>query len=219
MSLEPYPQALLDGLLERMPEPLARHDARQAIRLAFVAALQALPAGERGMLVLCDVAGFPTAEAAGMLGLDPLIAARALLRGRSTLAARLAYRHAAPPPAGSPTELALLAGFADAFERADVGGLLAFLAEDVVLRLPPDPAEHRGHAAAARVLRSVPFDRVRLVPTRANADPAFALHLREGWPIQGLLLLTLAGAQIADVTLFRDPGALRCFTAPAPPPR
>src|SRR3954453_1921736 len=125
MSLEPYPQALLDGLLERMPEPLARHDARQAIRLAFVAALQALPAGERCMLVLCDVAGFPPAEAAGRLGLDPLIAARALLRGRSTLAARLAYRHAAPPPAGSPTELALLAGFADAFEAAAVGGLFA----------------------------------------------------------------------------------------------
>jgi RNA polymerase sigma-70 factor (ECF subfamily) len=113
----------------------------------------------------------------------------------------------------------LLARFAAAFERADVDALTALVSEDVILRLPPDPAEHRGRAAARRVLGCVPFQRVELVPTRANADPAFALHLREGSPILGLLVLTLAGALIADVTLFRDAGALRCFTAPAPRPR
>jgi hypothetical protein len=86
------------------------------------------------------------------------------------------------------------------------------------MRVPPDPAEHRGRAATRALLEPVPFDRLTLVPARANADPAFALHLREG-PIQGLLVLTLAGALIADVTLFRDPGTLRCFRDPARLPR
>src|SRR5215207_7738328 len=218
MTLEPYPDRLLDELLDGRPEPLARHDARAAIRLAFVAALQLLAPSERAMLVLCDVAGFPVGEAATMLGVDTGAAQRALLRARCTLDARLA----APcqrPPADSSRERALLARFADAFERADVDGLVALLAEDVRVRLPPDPAEHFGRAAAGRVLAWVPFARVRLVPTRANADPAFELCLREGSRVHGLLVLALNDAQIADLTLFRDPAGLRCFRAPAPPPR
>ena len=217
MALEPYPEALLGGLLERAPEPLARHEPREAIRLGFVAALQRLPPTERAIVALCDVAGFPPDEAAAMLGLDAGAGLQALHRARSALAARLA--HERPPPRGSPLERALLARFARAFEHADVEALLTLVTDEVVVRIPPDPAEHRGRAGARHVLAGVPFQRVTLVPTRANADPAFALHLREGSAIQGLLVLTLAGALIADVTLFRDPGALRCFTAPARRPR
>jgi RNA polymerase sigma-70 factor (ECF subfamily) len=215
MALEPYPEALLEGLLERTPEPLARHDPREAIRLAFVAALQRLPPDERALLALCDVAGFRPGEAAAMLGLDEAASLQALLRARAALAARLAREP--PPPPGSSPERVLLAAFAAAFERADVEALMGLLAEDVVLRLPPDPAEHRGRGAIRGVLETVPLQRLVLVPTRANADPAFALHLRD--ELQGLLVLTLAGALIADVTLFRDPGALRCFRAPARRPR
>ena len=218
MALEPYPEALLEGQLERVPEPLARHDPREAIRLAFVAALQRLPPHERAIVALCDVAGFPIDEAAAMLGLDPATGRQALRRARSTIAARLAHRRPPPPPPGSPPERALLARFAAAFERADVDGLLALVTHDVVLRIPPDPAEHRGRSAVRDVLDSVPFRRVMLVPTRANADPAFALRPRGG-SLAGLLVLTLAGALIADVTLFRDAGALRCLTGPAPRPR
>jgi RNA polymerase sigma-70 factor (ECF subfamily) len=218
MALEPYPEALLEGLLERTPEPLARHDSREAIRLAFIAALQRLPPGERALLALCDVAGFEPDEAAAMLGLDPVTSRRALRRARSTIAARLAHERPPPPPPGSPPERALLARFAAAFERADVDGLLELVREDVVLRIPPYAAEHHGRGAIRSLLGGVPFARLTLVPTRANADPAFALHLREG-SLEGLLVLTLAGALIADVTLFRDSGALRCITAPAPRPR
>jgi RNA polymerase sigma-70 factor, ECF subfamily len=215
MVLEPYPQALLEELLERTPEPLARHDPREAIRLAFVAALQRLPPPERALLALCDVAGFPPDEAAAMLGLDAVASLQALLRARAALAARLAREP--PPPPGSPPERVLLAAFAAAFERADVDGLLDLVTEDVVMRLPPDPAEHRGPGAVRGLLEAVPFQRLRLVPARANADPAFALHQRD--ELAGLLVLTLAGALIADVTLFRDPGALRCFTGRARRPR
>ena len=218
MALEPYPQALLEGLLDRAPEPLARHDPREAIRLAFVAALQRLPPSERAVLALCDVAGFPPEEAAIMLGLDPATSRQALRRARSTIAARLAHGRPPPPPPGSPAERALLARFAAAFGRADVDGLLELVTEDVVIRLPPDAAEHRGRGATRSLLSGVPFQRLALVPTRANADPAFALHLREG-ALEGLIVLTLAGALIADVTLFRDPAALRCFTARARRPR
>jgi RNA polymerase sigma-70 factor (ECF subfamily) len=217
MALEPYPEALLGGLLERAPEPLARHDPREAIRLAFVAALQRLPPRERALLALCDVAGFPPHEAAAMLGLDPEAGRQALRRARSTIAARVADGRPPPPPPGSPPERTLLARFAHAFERADVDGLLDLVVEDVVMRIPPRPAEHRGQGALRSLLDAVPFERLTLVPTRANADPAFALHLRD--EIQGLLVLTLAGALIADVTLFREPAALRCFTARARRPR
>ena len=148
----------------------------------------------------------------------PLASLQALRRARSTLAARIAYERPPPPPPGSPPERALLARFTAAFERADIDALMALVSEDVVLRLPPDPAERRGPAAARQVLGRVPFQHVALVPTRANADPAFVLQVREG-RLEGLLVLTLAGALIADLTLFRDPGALRCFTAPAPRPR
>jgi hypothetical protein len=218
MALEPYPEALLEGLLERAPEPLARHDPREAIRLAFVSALQRLPAVERAVLALCDVAGFEPDEAAAILRLDPASSRQALRRARSTIAARLAHERPPPPPPGSPPERAVLARFAAAFERADVNGLLDLVTEDAVMRVPPDPADHRGRVAIRSLLRGVPFQRLTLVPTRANADPAFALHRREG-ALEGLLVLTLAGVLIADVTLFRDPGSLRCFTAPAPRPR
>src|SRR4051812_27704627 len=175
MALEPYPEALLEGLLDRACEPLARHHPREAIRLAFVAALQRLPPAERAIVALCDVAGFPTEEAAAMLGLDAVASLQALRRARSTLAARLAHERPPPPPPGSPTERALLDRFAAAFARADVEALMTLVSEDVVLRLPPIPAEHRGRAAARRVLARIPFSRVELVATRANADPAFAL--------------------------------------------
>lgn len=218
MALEPYPEALLEGLLERAPEPLARHDPRAAIQLAFVAALQRLPPAQRALVALCDVAGFPPDEAATMLGLDLAASGQALRRARCAIAARLAHGRAAPPAPGSALERLLLARFAAAFERADVDGLLALVAEDVVMRVPPDPAEHRGRVATRALLEPVPFRGLTLVPARANADPAFALHRRDG-PIQGLIVLTLAGALIADVTLFSDPGALRCFRAPARRPR
>jgi RNA polymerase sigma-70 factor (ECF subfamily) len=217
MALEPYPEGLLEGLLDREAEPLARHGPREAIGLAFVAALQRLAPGERAVLALCDVAGFDAGEAARMLGIEAETAQRALLRARAALDARLPAPSERPPP-GSPAERALLARFADAFERGDRAGLLALMSADVRLRVPPDPAEHHGRVAAARFLARVPFGRVRLVPTRANASPAFALYPREG-ALQGLLVLTLAGGQVADVSVFRDPRALRCFTAPAPRPR
>jgi RNA polymerase sigma-70 factor (ECF subfamily) len=169
------------------------------------------------VLALCDVAGFPPDEAAAMLGMDPATGRQALRRARSTVAARLAHGRPPPPPPGSPLERALLARFAAAFARADVDGLLDLVTHDVVIRIPPDPKEHRGRGATRSLLASVPFQRLTLAPARANADPAFALHQRD--EVQGLLVLTLAGALIADVTLFRDPGALRCFTAPVQRPR
>jgi RNA polymerase sigma-70 factor (ECF subfamily) len=218
MALEPYPEALLEGLFERLPEPLARHDPREAIRLAFVAALQLVAPGERAVLVLCDVAGFHPVEAAAMLGIDPAVAARALLRARRALDARLPEAAEPAPPPGSPEETAVLERFAFAFALADVEAIVALLDEDVRLRLPPEPLEHRGRAAARRCLQRVPYEKLELVFTRANADPAFLLRGPGG---DGLLALTLAGERVAHVTLFRDPGALRCFglTDPARPPR
>jgi RNA polymerase sigma-70 factor (ECF subfamily) len=217
MALEPYPEALLDGLLERVPEPLARHAPREAIRLAFVAVLQVIPPGERAVLALCDVAGFHPAEAAEMLGIEPRVAVRALHRARRALDARLPRTAPAPSP-GSPSEAAVLARFSVAFALGDVDTLVALLDDDVRLRVPPEPLEHRGRAAARRCLERVPYGKVALTPTRANADPAF---LMEGPGGYGLLALTLAGERIAHVTLFRDSGALRCFglTDPARLPR
>jgi SnoaL-like domain len=183
-----------------------------------VAALQLLAPGERAVLALCDVAGFHPVEAAEMLGIEPPVATRALLRARKALDARLAHAAEPPPPPGGPTETAVLARFSVAFALGDVDAIVALLDEDVRLRLPPAPLEHRGRAAARRCLERVPYERLELELTRANADPAFLLRGPGGY---GLLALTLAGERIAHVALFRDCGALRCFglTDPVPPPR
>ena len=212
LGLQPYPDALLDDLPDTAPGPEARYETREAVALAFVTGLQRLPPRQRAVLVLRDVLGYPAAQAAGMLAVSEVSVNSALRRARATLAAQLpaAGRDGAPAPR-SARERELTSRFADAFETGDTDRLVALLTEDAWLTMPPEPLEYQGQAAIAEFFRTRPYWKTgvaRLVPTRANNQPAFGYyrtgpHASVAHP-HGLVVLTLAGDKICAITRFGD---------------
>src|SRR5580692_7104153 len=174
--LQPYPDALLDDLPDTAPGPEARYERREAVALAFVAGLQRLPPRQRAVLVLRDVLGYPAAQAAGMLAVSEVSVNSALQRARATLTAQLpaAGRDGAPAPR-SARQRELTSRFADAFEAADIEGLLALLTEDALLTMPPEPLEYQGHAAIAEFFTTRlqwRAGRAHMVANRANRQAA-----------------------------------------------
>jgi len=218
--LEPYPDALLQELPDDAPGPQARYEAREAISLAFVTALQVLPPRQRAALILRDVLGFSTGEAAQILEASEQSVASAVKRARATLARELpSGQQESPPPPHSAAEQRLVARLTQAWEAADVDGIVALLTEDTWLRMPPVPLEYQGRDLAARFL-TLAFRRprqYRLVATRANGQPAFGVYVRDPHaPVlhaNGLLVLTLAGDRISMITRF-DTSVLPCFGLP-----
>jgi RNA polymerase sigma-70 factor (ECF subfamily) len=220
--LEPYPDALLDDLPDTAPGPEARYEAREALALAFMAGLQRLPPRQRAVLVLRDVLGYPAAQAADMLETSEVSTNSALQRARATLGAQFpaASRDRAPAPR-SPRERELVSRFVDAFEAADVGKLVDLLTNDAWLTMPPEPLEYQGHAAIAQFYVSRTWWGVqpaRLVPTRANNQPAFGYYLRDPQAsvarAHGLVVLTLAGDKICAITRFGDNSLFPHFGLP-----
>ncbi|MEP6955170.1 MAG: sigma-70 family RNA polymerase sigma factor [Solirubrobacteraceae bacterium] len=211
--LEPYPDALLESIPERSPGPAARYEARESIELAFIASLQHLPPRQRAALVLSDVLGFRTAEVAELLDTGEVSAKGALQRARATLREKLpaADRDGAPQP-NSAGERQLVGRFADAFQSGDIDDIVALLTDDARLTMPPQPLEYQGHAAIAAFLRQRTERRgaLRVVPTRANTQPAFGCYLPDA-QAAGLIVLTLAGDAIAALTWFADTGGFRHF--------
>jgi RNA polymerase sigma-70 factor (TIGR02960 family) len=201
--LQPYPDELLAGVPDPAPGPEARYTAREAVELAMVAALQRLPPRQAAVLVLCDVLGYPLAEAAAMLDATPTAVKGLLQRARATLA-RHRTGHADPPPAGGAVERELVRRFAEAFSTDDVDAVVALLTGDGWLAMPPAPHEYHGPAAVAAFLRAGAAwragRRLLLAPTRANRQPAFTCTL-DGGPA-GVIVLTLAGDRIHGITRF-----------------
>jgi RNA polymerase sigma-70 factor (TIGR02960 family) len=220
--IEPYPDVLLDGIADRAGEPSARYEVKEAVGLAFITALQRLPARQRAALVLRDVLGFSAEEVAAMLESSAASVNSALVRARESVAARLpvGQRERAPLPR-SPQERALLDRFARAFEGGDIDGVVELLTADAWLTMPPAPYEYQGPEAIALFLRTVPrLQRApyRLVPTRANAQPAFGCYVEDGQTrvahAHGLIVLTLEGDRICTLTRFVDNGVLPHFGLP-----
>ena len=207
--LEPYPDVLPADLPDDAPGPQARYEAREAISLAFITALQLLPPRQRAALILRDVLGFHTSEAAEILQASEQSVASALKRARAVLAQHLPPGQAeAPPPPHSPAEQRLVARLTRAFEAADVDGIVALLTEDAWLTMPPIPLEYQGRELAARFFTAVfrQGRRLRLVATRANGQPAFGVYVRDRHtPVlhaNGLIVLTLAGDRVSTITRF-----------------
>jgi RNA polymerase sigma-70 factor (TIGR02960 family) len=216
--LEPYPDVLLDADLESPPGPEARYEAKEAISLAFVTALQLLPARQRAVLILRDVLGFRAAEVAGMLDSTVESVTSALKRARATLESRPRAAEAPPQP-DSPLERELVGRLASAFEANDVDGIVALLADDVRLAMPPLPLEYVGREEARRFYAVVSArpGRRRLVQTRANGQPALAFYSQdvEGdeYVASSLTVVTLAGDRFVALDRF-DAGVFRHFGLP-----
>ena len=221
--LEPYPDVLLGDLPDAAPGPEARFEARESVSLAFVAALQHLPPRQRAALVLRDVLGFRSNETADILACTVDAANNLLKRARATIAGQLppGGRDQAPMP-GSAREQQVIARFADAFERGDVAAVVALLTDDALLTMPPLPFEYQGRELIGHFLYAVSFrqgtQRSRLVPTRANGQPAFGRYLCDPHaPIShahGMLVLTLDDDRIRAITGFTDNSVLGRFGLP-----
>jgi RNA polymerase sigma-70 factor (TIGR02960 family) len=214
---EPFPEAAASA----DPGPEAQYESREAISLAFVAALQHLPPAQRAALVLRDVMGFRAAEVADMLDTSAPAVNSALQRARQTFESRLPRRDRAPLP-GSARERKIVGRFADAFQSGDVDGLVALLTDDALLTMPPLPLVYQGRESIARFLSTVPaggsIDRFRLVPTRANEQPAFGMYLKD--PLcaiaraTALMVVDLEGDRVSRMTAFHDTAAFPRFGLP-----
>ena len=217
--LEPYPDVLLEDIPDPAQGPDARYETRESIELAFIVALQHLPPRQRAALVLRDVLGFRTAEVAEMLDTSEASIKGALQRARAALEAQLpaAYRERAPGP-NSAREGQLVGRFADAVQSGDVDEIVALLTDDARLTMPPQPLEYQGQQAIAAFLRQLPARPLRVVPTRANTQPAFGCYLPDAHAAiahsYGLIVLTLEGDAIAAITWFADTGLFRHFGLP-----
>jgi RNA polymerase sigma-70 factor (ECF subfamily) len=219
--LEPYPDALLEGVVDTGPTPDIRYETKETVQLAFIEALQRLPPRERAALVLRDVLGFPAREAAAMLGASEDSVKSALKRARARIE-QLRHDGDPPPAAGSPGERELARRFAEAFEANDVEGIVELLTDDAWVTMPPEALEYHGREAI-RAFFSAGWHRPgagrnRLLPAHANGQPAFGCYRRDPETGiangAGLIVLTLEGDRISAVTRFHDPGLMHAFGLP-----
>jgi RNA polymerase sigma-70 factor (TIGR02960 family) len=219
--LQPYPDVLLESLPDAERGPEAQYEAREAISLAFVTALQLLPPRQRAALILRDVLAFQTREVADMVDASEDSVNSALKRARATLREQLpeGTDQQPPPEPGSPEEQRLLRRFVDAFGSSDFDSVVALLTEDAWIKMPPMPFEYQGREAAARFFGALPVRSgdFRFVDTRANGQPAFAIYrqdrVTEIWHANGLLVLTLRAELISEIIRF-EPGVLAGFGLP-----
>jgi RNA polymerase sigma-70 factor (ECF subfamily) len=202
--LQPYPDALLE------PEtPEHEAERRETVGLAFVTAMQLLPPQQRAVLVLRDVLGWSAREAAEVLGISVAAANSALQRARERVESEPPLARAHRPP-DVRAEQALMRRFVDAWEALDFDRLTALLAGDAVLTMPPEVVRFVGPAEIGRFFATVPMDGrldlIRLLPARANGQPALAAYVQEApgaaFRAYGIMVFALDGDQVAGITGF-----------------
>ena len=220
--LEPYPDREL-GVAADLLGPDARYEQRESIELAFTAALQHLPARQRAVLILRDVLGFSARETAEALETTPVSVDSALQRAHRTIDERVpAQTQQATLRALGDSELRELVNrFSDAWERNDVDAVVAMLADDARMTMPPQPSWYQGRDAIATFLRGWPLSRVkrfRLLPTSANGQPALAGYIWDeqtrSFGAESIVVLTLRDDGIEEITAFRTPKLFPLFGLP-----
>jgi RNA polymerase sigma-70 factor (ECF subfamily) len=221
--LQPYPDALLDGLPDNGFGPDVVYEAKESIALAFVSAVQHLPPRQRAVLLLRDALGFRSPEVADILDSSEAAVNSALQRARATMTAVLPARdrdRAALPRSARERELAQR--FATAYADDDIDGVVALLTDDAWFSMPPANLEYQGPAAIASFLtqsaRYRDGRRTKLIPTRANGQPAFGCYVPDSRAqlahLHGILVLTTEGDRISAITRFIDGGLAPHFGLP-----
>jgi RNA polymerase sigma-70 factor (ECF subfamily) len=217
--LKPYPDAQL-GVEAALLGPDARYEQRESIELAFTAALQHLSPRQRAVLILRDVLGFSARETAEALETTPVSVDSALQRAHKSIEERV-------PDQTQQTTLRALGDselheivnrFADAWERNDVDAVVAMLADDARMAMPPWPSWYDGRDAVATFLRSWPLavrKRWKVVATGANGQPAVAAYLWDdqagAYRPETIIVLTMRAARVAEITAFRSPELFPLF--------
>src|SRR5215210_3268615 len=208
--IEPYPDEML-GVEDGRAAPDARYERRESVELAFIAAVQHLPATQRAVLILRDVLGFSAREVAEALDTTVASANSALQRARKTIAERFPERsqQATLRTLGDEQLRGVVDGYMDAMQRGDVDAVVAMLAEDAAWSMPPLAAWFRGREGIRGFLEGGPLSgewRWRHLPTRVNGQAAVASY---AWVDEAgaylpfaLDTLTLDGDRIREVTSF-----------------
>jgi RNA polymerase sigma-70 factor (ECF subfamily) len=182
--LQPCPDALLNAAAPRRDEPDARLDAREAVSLAFLAAIQLLTPQQRAVLILREVLGWSAEQAAELLDSTTASVNSALQRARASLRQHFPQRKAAWPRGIDATEAErqLLQKYMDASEQNDLGALVALIRQDAVFRMPPEPQVFIGRDTMVNAwveggFGSPEFGTIRCIATRANGQPAVANYV------------------------------------------
>lgn len=208
--MEPYPDEKL-GLEDGFAAPEARYEQRESVELAFVAALQHLPANQRAALILREVLGFSAKEVAESLDTTVASVNSALQRAREAVDERLPEQSQQETlrSLGDEQLTAIVEGYMDAMARGDVDAVMAMLAEDAAWSMPPMSTWFRGRDALAAFLTEWPLSgewRWRHVPSHANGQPAVGSYSwyadTESFRPFSLDVFTLRGTQISDITSF-----------------
>jgi RNA polymerase sigma-70 factor (ECF subfamily) len=208
--LEPYPDETL-GLEDGFAAPEARYEQRESVELAFIAALQHLPATQRAVLILREVLGFSAREVAESLDTTVASVNSALQRARAAVEERVPdqSQQATLRSLGDGEVRELVKRYVDAWERCDVEAFASMLAEDATFAMPPLASWYQGRQAIATWAVGWPLSgdwRWRTAPARANGQPALGFY---AWDAEdrayipfALNVLSLRGSQVSDVTAF-----------------
>ncbi len=218
--MQPYPD---ERLADVESTPDARYEQREAVEIAFVAALQHLPAKQRAVLILRDVLGFSGAEVAEALELSPAAVYSALQRAHKTVDEKLPAQsqQATLASVGDQKVRSLITKYVDAWERADVEGIVELLTEDAYIAMPPYRTWYSGRDAVEVFLRKTPLRerRWRVLPSHANGQLSFANYLwdeeKRTYAFHGTEVMTLRGDRISEWMAFLDPEGYAIFGLPA----
>jgi RNA polymerase sigma-70 factor (ECF subfamily) len=208
--IEPYPDEIL-GVEDGFSAPHARYERRESVELAFIAALQHLPATQRAVLILREVLGFSAKEVAEALDTTVASVNSALQRARAAVDERVPEQsqQATLRALGDDSVRELVDRYVDAWERCDVEAFAAMLAEDATFAMPPLASWYGGREAIAQWAANWPLGgdwRWRVVRTTANGQPALGFYAwnsdDQSYRPFALNVMTLRGTQVSDVTAF-----------------
>ena len=208
--VEPYPDERL-AVEDGYAGPEARYEQREAVELAFIAALQHLPANQRAVLILREVLGFSAKEVAEALETTVASVNSALQRARQATEERLPEQsqQATLRSLGDERLREIVDGYVDAWERNDVDAVVELLAEDATFAMPPLATWFGPRDAIKTFLAGWPLSgqwRWRVVRTQANGQPALAYYSwdpeQEAYLPFALNVLALRGDRVAEVTAF-----------------
>jgi RNA polymerase sigma-70 factor (ECF subfamily) len=220
--VEPYPDERV-GLEDGYAAPDARYEQRESVELAFIAALQHLPPRQRAVLILRDVLGFSGEEVADVLDTTTTSVYSALQRAHKVVDERLPERsqQATLRTLGDDEMRELVQDYIDVWERNDVDGLVAMLADDVAISMPPTATWYRGRDTVVDFLVSRPLSgklRWRGIPVSANGQLGVGFYVwtdeEQAFMPHGVNILTVDGERVVDIVAFLTPRHTEAFGLP-----
>jgi RNA polymerase sigma-70 factor (ECF subfamily) len=217
--LQPYPDFELERIVDSSAGPERRYEMREAVRLAFMAAIQQLPPRQRAALLLSDVVGWSAQEIASLLGGSVASVNSVLQRARATMHSHYRSDASSARAVQDTDHRVLLDRYVHAWESTDLDAFVDLLKEDATYSMPPWRQWYHGRDAIQWFFGNVwkSYGGFRLVPAHANDQPAFGFYTRPnasaGWNAHSLQVLCVQDDRISALTMFMKPLTATLFPA------